>query len=159
MKKIIALSVLVAACSSSPTPSGVSSTAPAPRTAPSGSMTGAASAEAAVKAYLDASKARDLQAMSAVWGTTTGSVRETMDRQSMEQRGTIVMGLLCPESYEITSSGTGQGGRRNYRVALKRGTKAVDVSMITVKGPQNRWYVEDFPLDGDLPQRLQQLCR
>jgi hypothetical protein len=157
MKKLaVMLVVLLSACSSSSTPSGMGS--PSPRTAGS-SMTGASSADAAVKAYLDASKARDLQALSAVWGSSSGSIRETEDRKLVEERGMIVMGLLCLDSYDITGSSSGQGGRRNFRVALKRGTRSVDVDFITIRGPSDRWYVEDFPLNGDLPQRLQQMCR
>ena len=125
----------------------------------SGSMTGATSAEGAVNAFLAAAKARDLQAFSAVWGSSKGSVRTTMDRTAMEQRGMIIMGLLCPDEYHVTGWTAGTGSQRNVRAQLKRGAKTIDVDLVTVPGPAKRWYVEDVPLGGDLPQRLQAFCR
>jgi hypothetical protein len=125
----------------------------------SGSVTGATSAEGAVNAFLAAAKARDLQALSAVWGTARGSVRETMDRTSMETRGTIIMGLLCPDESHVTGWSAGTGAQRNVRAQMKRGTKVIDVEFVTIPGPAKRWYVQDFPVNGDLPQRLQAFCR
>jgi hypothetical protein len=127
-------------------------------TAP-GAMTGAASAEAAVNAFLAAAKARDLQALSAVWGSNKGSVRTTQDRPAWEKNGTILMGLLCPEDSHVTGWTAGTGAQRNVRAQLRRGTKTIEVEFITTPGPQKRWFVEDMPLSGDLPQRLQAFCR
>lgn len=147
MKKLVlALVIATAACASR-------------GSAPNGMATGASSAEGAVNAYIAASKARDLQALSAVWGTSKGSVRETMERAEFESRGTIVMALLCPDEHRVTSQLTGQGGRRTLRVQLQRRGRSMDVSFITVQGPRDRWYVEDIPLRGDLPQQLQNFCR
>jgi hypothetical protein len=147
MKKlVIALAVVLAACSSR-------------GGGPSGSQTGAASPEAAVNAYMAAMKSRDLQAMSAVWGTARGSVRETMPRDQMEKSGTIVMGLMCPDEFRVLNNVAGDGGRRQLRGQMKRGERTIDVTFITVQGPASRWYVEDVPLNGDLPQRLQAFCR
>jgi len=42
---------------------------------------------------------------------------------------------------------------------MKRGTRTIDLTFITIQGPGSRWYVEDVPLNGDLPQRLQGFCR
>jgi hypothetical protein len=106
-----------------------------------------------------AMKAKDLQAMSAVWGTSRGSVRETMDRGTMEKSGTIVMGLLCPEDFRVTGQVTADAGRRNLRGQMKRGTRTFDLNFLVVQGPENRWYVEDVPFPGDTPQRLQAFCR
>jgi hypothetical protein len=106
-----------------------------------------------------AMKARDLQAMSAVWGSARGSVRETMSRDQMEKSGTIVMGLLCPEGFRVLGSSAGDAGRRVIRGQMTRGQRTIDVTFVTVQGPASRWYVEDVPLNGDLPQRLQSFCR
>lgn len=152
MKKLaISLVVVLAACTTSrvATPSSSSS----------GSQTGAGSAEGAVNAYMAAMKARDLQAMSAVWGTARGSVRETMSRDQIEKSGTIVMGLMCPDEFKVTGNIDADAGKRQVRGQMKRGQKSVDLTFIAVKGPKDRWYVEDVPLGGDLPQRLQQFCR
>jgi hypothetical protein len=104
-------------------------------------------------------KARDLQAMSAVWGTARGSVRETMPRDQMERSGTIVMGLLCPDEFRVLGSSPGDAGRRMIRGQMTRGERAIDLTFVTIQGPASRWYVEDVPLNGDLPQRLQAFCR
>ena len=106
-----------------------------------------------------AMKTRDLQAMSAVWGTARGSVRETMPREQMEKSGTIVMGLLCPEEFRVLGNVEGDGGRRQIRGQMKRAQRTIDLTLIAVEGPRKRWYVEDVPLNGDLPQRLQAFCR
>jgi hypothetical protein len=125
----------------------------------SGSQTGATSPEAAVNAYMAAMKARDLQAMSAVWGSSRGSVRETMQREQMEKSGTIVMGLMCPDDFKVMGNVAHDDGRRQIRGQMKRGMQSIDLTFVTVQGPGGRWYVEDVPLNGDLPQRLQAFCR
>jgi hypothetical protein len=83
-----------------------------------------------------------------------------MSRDQMEKSGTIVMGLMCPEEFRVLSNNAGDGGRRELRGQMKRGPRTIDVTFITIQGPpNNRWYVEDVPLNGDLPQRLQAFCR
>jgi hypothetical protein len=127
--------------------------------APSGLPTGGATPEAALNAYMAAVKARDLQAMSAAWGSAKGPARETMERVQMEKSETIVMGLFCDEEFRILRKNAGDGGREILNVELKRGTKMMTVNFTTIPGPAKRWYVEDVDLKSDIPQRLQNMCR
>ena len=157
MKKLTMLMALaLAACGG-----GGGSARPTASVAPSGAQTGAGSAEGAVTLYIDALKARDIQALSAVWGSSSGSVRNTMDRAELEKRGMTLMGLFCPESYKVTGQTAGLEGRRNVQVQMSRATRVVDVVFVTVTAADKRWYVEDIPMPrgGDLPQRLQYFCR
>lgn len=125
------------------------------RGAPSGLMTGAATPEAAVTAFIAAGKAQDLQAMSAVWGTNHGSVRETMPRADIERREMIMMRLLCQDQHRITGTSPGIGGQRIVNVELSRGSNALNRRFTTVEGPSGRWYVNDFEID----EALQRFCR
>ena len=140
MKKLTAVVVLLfAAC----------------RGAPSGLMTGASSPEAAVTAFIGAAKAQDLQAMSAVWGTPKGSVRETMPRAQIEQRELILIRLLCQDEFRILRREPSIDGRQFVQVELMRRGGTLPRRFTTVMGPSNRWYVEDFAVD----DAIQQFCR
>jgi len=126
---------------------------------PPGMMTGGSSPEDAVNAYIAAVKARDLQAMSAIWGTERGPARETMERVQMERSETIVMGLFCTdEEARVTRKASGTGTRQILTVELKRKSATVSTNFTTIPGPRNRWYVEDVDLGSDKPKRMQALC-
>jgi hypothetical protein len=125
------------------------------RGAPPGLMTGEATPEAAVTAFIGAAKAQDLQAMSAVWGDSRGSVRETMPRGQMEQREVLVIRLLCQDEHRIAGTSPGVDGRQFVRVELMRGGATLPRRFTTVMGPGSRWYVEDFEID----DALQRFCR
>jgi hypothetical protein len=114
---------------------------------------GASSPEAAVNAFMTAAKAQDLQAMSEVWGTSRGSVRETMERTEMERRQLVLISLLCQEGSQLLGSTPGTDGRRLLRVEMTRSNRTVPVIFTTVRGPGDRWFVEDLEV-----LRLQELC-
>src|SRR5438045_4036676 len=92
---------LTLACATSP--SRTTTNAPLPAVAPAGSATGGADARGAVLAFLDAAKNQDLQALSAVWGSTEGSVRDTgaIPRDEMEKRELVMMCYLSHDSHQI----------------------------------------------------------
>ena len=115
--------------------------APGAPTAP-----GAATARAAVEQFLAAVRAEDIQAMSAVWGTAQGSVRETMERTEMERRAIIMHCFLSHDQFRIVNESPGEGGRRIFRVALTRGTQTRQPAFFTIAGPRARWYVENVEL-------------
>lgn len=125
------------------------------RATPSGLMTGASTPEAAVTAFIGAAKAQDLQAVTAVWGTNKGSVRETMPRGDMERRATIIVRLLCQDEFRIVRSEQGIDDTQVVVVDLLRRGARLPRRFTTVKGPSERWYVEGFPVD----DAIQQFCR
>ncbi len=114
---------------------------------------GASSPEAAVNTFMTAAKAQDLQAMSEVWGTARGSVRETMDRSEMERRQLVLISLLCQDGSRLAGSTPGTDGRRILRIEMTRGSRTVPVTFTTIRGPGDRWFVEDIEV-----LRLQELC-
>jgi hypothetical protein len=123
------------------------------RPIPSGSVTGATSPERAVDAFIAAAKAQDLQALGGVWGTARGAARETMARDELEKRELILIRLLCQDRASVTGSTPGPDGRRLLTLDMSRGGRTVPVTFTAVRGPQERWYVEDVEV-----ARLQDLC-
>lgn len=113
---------------------------------PSGS-TGAASSTEAVVAFLNAAKAQDLQAISAVWGNDESLTRDRVDRQELERRLLIITCHLRHDESRIGAPRLGEAGRNLMNVELVKGTLQATVPFTTVRNPRNdRWYVEDIDL-------------
>jgi hypothetical protein len=153
---------LMAACSSNkPT------TQPQPNNAPTGpivsnnnpppadaGMTGAPTARQAAQAFLDAGKAQDLQALSAVWGSSQGPLRNTEDRAKLEKRELIMMCFFQFNTDSIGSPAAAAGSRIVFPVTLTRGSIARTTTITTMPGPGSRWYVETI----DLP-KIEAFCQ
>ncbi len=118
----------------------------ATRTAGNTGLTGATAPRLAAEQFLTAVKANDLQAMSTVWGTQNGPVRETMERTSMEKREIILVCYLTHDTSRIIGEAAGTQGRRDIRVELKRGNLTRQTTFYTIKGPRDRWYVENVDI-------------
>lgn len=112
----------------------------------SGGLTGAPAPQIAAEQFLRAVKANDLQAMSTVWGTQNGPVRETMERTSMEKREIILVCYLTHDTARIIGEAQGQQGRRDIRVELKRGNLTRQTTLYAIRGPRDRWYVENVDI-------------
>jgi hypothetical protein len=148
---------LAAACATSPaatTPT--TSSAPLPAVAPAGSATGGADARGAVLSFLDAAKNQDLQALSAVWGSTEGSVRDTgaIPREEMEKRELIMMCYLNHETHQVVSDAPAANNERVVAAQLRRGPLARTANFYAVAGPGGRWYVRAFDMES-----LTDFCR
>lgn len=139
MKKVMVALVLIAACHRNV----ATSSAPAPA---SGQI-GASDASAAVRAFLAAARSQDLQAMSVVWGTQAGPVRDQLPRDEMEKRELILMKCLRHDSYEVITDSPATTGTRVLAVQLKRRDKTQATNFTVVTGPNSRWYVEKFNLE------------
>jgi hypothetical protein len=126
--------VLLAACSS------------ATQGGSNGQLTGGASAELAVSQFLNAVRARDLQAMSTVFGTNNGPARETMDRTELEKREVILACYFNNDSYRIISEQSGQGGHREVQAELRKGNLVRQTKFYVIKGPGGRWYVDNMDI-------------
>ena len=111
-----------------------------------GQVTGAVTPQLAVEQFLRAVKATDLQAMSGVWGTKDGPARETMDRTQMEKREVILAGCFGHDTARILGEAPGAQGRRELRVELKKGNLTRQTTFYTVRGPRDRWYVENMDI-------------
>jgi hypothetical protein len=111
-----------------------------------GQITGGAAPQIAAEQFLRAANAGDLQAMSAEWGTKDGPARETMDRTQLEKRLTILACYFKHDSARVIGDAPRSGGRRDIRIELKKGNLTRQTTFYTIKGPGDRWYVENMDL-------------
>jgi hypothetical protein len=124
--------------SSTPT----STATPTPIT--SGVTGGAASATDALRQFLAAIMAQDVQALANVWGTKQGSIRNTVPMDQVEKRAIYLMRCLRHDSYAVQNETPAAGGDRVMTVQLKRGTLAPSGMFTMSIGPQGRWYVSNL---------------
>ena len=155
MKKVIMALVLVAACRTTTTTLGpTSSKSPAGRTqSAAGSVTGADDAQTAVRAFMTAAKRTDLQAIGGLWGDTDGLARERFSREELEKRELVMMRCLRHDTYEIVGDAPALNGSRAMVVQVNYGDVSVSTDMHVVRGAGGRWYVRDLSLP-----KLQDIC-
>jgi hypothetical protein len=95
----------------------------------------------------------DLQAMSAVWGTRDGLLRDHVSREELEQREVITQRCLRHDSYKVLGEASSTPGARtlSVQVMLKDLTAATDFTL--AQGPDARWYVSELDLNN-----MQKIC-
>jgi hypothetical protein len=142
-RALVLIAFAATACSHAPRPAEVGESLP-----------GAPAPRRAVEQFLAAVKAQDLQAISTAWGTAKGPARDQMDRTELEKREIIMQGCFDHDKFRIIDESPGEDGKRLFRVELTRGTATATPRFTTVKGPSERWYVEDADI-----QAVRQLCR
>jgi len=126
---------LLAACSSATRNAGTN-----------GQLTGAPTPQVAVDQFLKAVNLKDLQAMSTVFGTKNGPARETMDRAELEKREIILACYFAHDSSRILGETPGLQNHRDVRVELKKGSFTRQTTFYTIKGPGDRWYVDNMDI-------------
>ena len=152
MKKLIAAVVILAstaACRSAPGP--VYTPAPAPAT----NATGAPDAANAVRGFLAAAKAQDLQAMSMYFGNEEGPARDVLPRDELEKREIIMASCLKHDRYDIIGDAPGTNGARTMAVNLTKDNKSAAVNFEVVPASDRRWYVQSF----DLSKLMADYCK
>jgi hypothetical protein len=112
----------------------------------SGSTGGAASATDALRQFLTAAVAQDVQAMVNVWGTKQGSIRKTVPMDEVEKRAIYMMRCLRHDTYVVLNESPAAGGERAFMVQLKKATLAPSGMFTTTPGPEGRWYVSQLDL-------------
>lgn len=112
----------------------------------SGELTGAPTAQTAVEQFLRAVNAKDLQAMSTVFGTHNGPARATMDRSELEKREIILACYFNNDSSRILGESAGTDGHREVRVELKKGNLTRQTTFYAIRGPGDRWYVDNMDI-------------
>jgi hypothetical protein len=156
VKKLIAAVAplaLVAAChSSAPPPASTPSPVPT-RGVLSGNLTGAPDATSAVRAFMAAVKATDLQAMGALWGDVQGPARDALPRDELEKREFIMMCSLRHDRFQILPDVPGRNGSRSVPVAVSLGSLTRTTTFTVVQGPERRWYVQNVDLE-----HMQEFC-
>jgi hypothetical protein len=118
--------------------------------------TGAPDARSAVKAFLDAGREQDLQALSAVWGSANGPLRNMISHDQLEKRELIIMCFLKHDRDSIGSPNASIGSRMLFPATLSQSSTGVSrtTTVTAILGPQSRWYVETI----DLP-KIEALCQ
>jgi hypothetical protein len=111
-----------------------------------GQLTGAATPRLAVDQFLKAVNAKDIQAMSTVFGTKDGPARETMDRTELEKREIILACYFAHDTNRVLGEDQGSGGHREVRVELKKGNLTRETTFYTIQGPGRRWYVDNMDI-------------
>lgn len=133
MKKILALLIFAGACASGA------------RTGPGNTLTGSPAARLAVEQFLNAVKAQDIQAMSSIFGTSSGPARDNIDRVELEKRMLIMQCFFNHDKFRVTSEGM-QAGKRVFQLELTLGTRTRQTSAQVAEGPGQRWYVESLDI-------------
>jgi hypothetical protein len=116
---------------------------------------GAGTSQEAVVQFLDAARAKDMQAMSAVWGNAEQPTRDIVERRELEQRLLVMICVLRHDESRIGVPQPGEGGRQIYPVELKQGTKQATVPFTTIRNTKTgRWFVEEFD-----PRPVRDFCQ
>src|ERR1700712_817993 len=100
MKKVIVGVVLLGVLSACKTTTTTTSPTPA-TTSMTGAGTGAADPASALRGFLDAAKAQNIQGLSAYWGDKDGTVRGRLGKVEEEQREIIMVKCLRHERFEV----------------------------------------------------------
>jgi hypothetical protein len=133
----------------------VTTTSTAPASAPvvSGNQTGAADPILAIRGFLAAAKAQDIQALGALWGDAQGPARDRMERSEVEKRELVMACYLKHDRYAIIGDAPNPGGTRAVVVSLTLGELTRSANFDVVQGPGRRWYVQNVDL-----KALQEFC-
>lgn len=104
-------------------------------------------AERAVIAFLDAVRAKSLAGMAELWGTSRGPAMQSMPRDELQKRLTVMQIYLEHERYQILPSELVQTSSPNQtiRVRLTR-AGCTPVVPFTVVRYRDRWLVESVDL-------------
>ena len=112
-----------------------------------GATAGAATPDEAVRRYVAAADAKDVDGLAAVWGTAQAPLADRASRQEVERRAFIVFCHLEHDAVELTGPALGEGGRQLFRVALRQGERSATTTFATIQNARSkRWFVETFDL-------------
>ena len=76
-------------------------------------------------------------------GHVQGPARDQFERAELEKRLIVMQGCYDGEKHTIIDEQPGDNGKRILRVELTKGPVTKTPRFTTVKGPSDRWYVED----------------
>ena len=155
MKKLIVGLVLLSAagaCHSSTTTATTSAPVTVPVMVPG--QTGAADPASALRGFLDAARAQNIQGISAFWGDQDGTARGRYPRAEEEQREIIMARCLRHDRYDVVGDAPAMGGGRTFAVSLSRPGKTATTNFDVVPASDRRWYVKTVDMD-----KLADYCR
>ncbi len=117
---------------------------------PVDSTYGAASAEDAVRRFLDAAQEQEYSRMRQLFGTRDGPAERKWGVKDVEQRMIVLSGMLLHQSYSLRPLELGYIGE-NQRSFVVRiiGTRygTVTLPITTIQAKSGRWFVEQLGVD------------
>lgn len=117
---------------------------------PPGGLAGAPAAPAAVERFLQLAAVNDYSGMGWIFGTVEGPILERDPRSEVEQRMYALAGLLEHDGF-VVGTGSPVPGRTaealRFNVILSRGGQALTVPFTAVRGPGDRWFVEELEVE------------
>ena len=145
VKKLLLVMLALSACSRATTttttgPGGTSTSTSGPP------LVGASTPVMAVEQFLAAVRATDLQAMSVVFGTSSGPARDNMEREQLDKRLIILQCYFNHDKSRMLSETPGEGGHRVFTVELTRGRFVRSPRFYAIKGPNERWFVDNMEI-------------
>jgi len=143
VKRFAIVLLMLAACR---TTSTTTSNAGAPAPATGNQSIGGPTPRLAVEQFLVAVHAQDLQAMSTVFGTSRGASRDNIDREQLEKRLIILQCYFNHDKFRIISENAGEAGHRVLTVELTRGRLIRLPHFYTIRGPGDRWFVDNMEI-------------
>jgi len=111
---------------------------------------GAASAENAVRRFLDAAQEQEFSRMRELFGTREGPAERKWGVQDVEQRMIVLSGMLLHQSYSLRPLELGYlGENQRSFVAMIVGTRygTVSLPITTIQAKSGRWFVEQLGVD------------
>ncbi|MBA4070308.1 MAG: hypothetical protein C0497_00480 [Gemmatimonas sp.] len=112
-----------------------------------GAGTGAESPNAVIQQFLTAARRKDLTAMAMVWGTDKGPASQTMSQRELERRELIMIQCLPHEQATLGTPTPSEAGRLRIPVELTLLNLKAKPVFTVVRGPRDRWYVENLEID------------
>jgi hypothetical protein len=149
VKKLIIALVLIGACRTTSTVTTPSGTVRSGASA----ATGAADPEAAIREFMAAAKAQDLDAMSGLFADKAGLVRDQVSRTELRQREYIMVCYLKHDRFDIVGQAPSTGDGRSLAVSVSLGDVTRSTTFELLQGTNKRWYV--FSIDIG---KLQDIC-
>lgn len=111
---------------------------------------GAASADIAVRSFLDATADEDYARMGRLFGTRDGPAERKWGITDVEQRMVVMAKFLSHSSYEVRRRDLPATGEHRARfVAHLEGTRkgSVSVPVVAVQAESGRWFVEQVEME------------
>jgi hypothetical protein len=111
---------------------------------------GSTSSAAAIDQFLQLAKQKNYLQMGWVFGTAEGAVNERWPAPEVERRMYALASVLDYDSYIV---GTGNpvpgrvGGAERFTVRMRNGARNFDVPFTVVRGPGQRWFVEQVDVE------------
>ena len=115
-----------------------------------GGLAGAPAPIAAIEQFLQHAAGRDYASMGWVFGTAEGPIAQRDPLPEVEQRMYVLADVLAHDGFVI-AGGSAVPGRTGsamtFDVTLRRGGRTFQVPFTAVRGPSDRWYVEQFAVE------------